>query len=535
MCRSNAAAIILLLGLTISLGCISCADEPTGTEGNPCYPNKTCNEGLTCLSGYCVKVPVPDGSRTDGPPADGNRPDSGRTDVPRADLFRNDKWQGDGPRADAKVPQPDALQPDAKSPKSDLQAPDSKIVKPDAPKPDVLAPAPDAPLPDSMKPDALLPPDASTPAAIRPSTGIPCNWYSLGTAALDPFWGQYEFNTDDGSIYDKATTKYLRSKNKIGQAENGIYFNIKTNAGSPSIGVFVVGSINIVGGTVRLLGKNGFALLATGKISINGVINATGGSYSCPSGTSTTEVNKCAGPGGYQGGCYQSNGLGPGFGEGDSGYGNGAGGAGYAGKGGDNGGSNIAKGGNPYGLPTGLLVGGSGGGGTAIACGGGGGGAVQIVSATSIDVTGGGINVGGAGGITGDSSGGGSGGTILMEAPVVAVKTGAVLAANGGGGGCGGYGPDGESGALSCSQAAGGIPKLSGNGAGGKGGAGTFLSADNGTSGSSSSIVSGGGGGAAGRIVINTQSGKANLGTGCVASPASGTAAFTQGTVGVCP
>ena len=29
-----------------------------GTEGGPCYGNSTCNSGLKCLSGLCVKVPV---------------------------------------------------------------------------------------------------------------------------------------------------------------------------------------------------------------------------------------------------------------------------------------------------------------------------------------------------------------------------------------------------------------------------------------------------------------------------------------------
>lgn len=30
---------------------------PTGTERGPCYGNNTCNEGLTCASDLCVKLP----------------------------------------------------------------------------------------------------------------------------------------------------------------------------------------------------------------------------------------------------------------------------------------------------------------------------------------------------------------------------------------------------------------------------------------------------------------------------------------------
>jgi hypothetical protein len=33
---------------------------PPGTEGGPCYGNSTCNEGLTCASGVCVRVPPVD-------------------------------------------------------------------------------------------------------------------------------------------------------------------------------------------------------------------------------------------------------------------------------------------------------------------------------------------------------------------------------------------------------------------------------------------------------------------------------------------
>ncbi|MFH1131585.1 MAG: lectin-like protein [Pseudomonadota bacterium] len=35
--------------------------RPMGTEGGECYPNKSCNTGLTCVSGICVKLPADSG------------------------------------------------------------------------------------------------------------------------------------------------------------------------------------------------------------------------------------------------------------------------------------------------------------------------------------------------------------------------------------------------------------------------------------------------------------------------------------------
>jgi hypothetical protein len=46
-----------------------------GTEGGPCYPNKTCNAGLRCQNGICVKTT--DGPLPDLPPkSDGDVPDA---------------------------------------------------------------------------------------------------------------------------------------------------------------------------------------------------------------------------------------------------------------------------------------------------------------------------------------------------------------------------------------------------------------------------------------------------------------------------
>ena len=363
--------------------------------------------------------------------------------------------------------------------------------------------------------------------------------------------GSWIANTDDGSLCESGTSKCIRTAGNAGKAENSVYFKVHkpSIAAARSTGVFVVKTFNIAGGLLRIKGQNAFALMASGKIIVGGVIDATGGPGACPSNTSTTKKPSCAGPGGYRGGCQQTNtvddGFGPGRGFAQKSYPDGAGGGGHGGKGGNGGGKQHGNGGSPYGPSLTALVGGSGGGGFGVgsmtlkrSCGGGGGGAVQLVSSSSIEVVAKGINVGGGGGDYGDSNagaGGGSGGLILLEAPVVSVKSvkdGVVLAANGGGGGAGGSsGAAGETGALSCSPAKGGTTPY--DAGGGNGGAGTNL---NGAGGKACNwCKSGGGGGAAGRIRIHTAAGKASLGSGCATSPAPTTTAFSQGTVAKCP
>jgi hypothetical protein len=53
--------------LSVMVGCSSSTEPLDGTEGGPCYPNRTCNEGLVCLSHTCVRPPAPDASSGDGP------------------------------------------------------------------------------------------------------------------------------------------------------------------------------------------------------------------------------------------------------------------------------------------------------------------------------------------------------------------------------------------------------------------------------------------------------------------------------------
>lgn len=43
-------------GLAIA-GCSDQSELQQGTERGACYPNSTCNAGLTCLSNFCVRVP----------------------------------------------------------------------------------------------------------------------------------------------------------------------------------------------------------------------------------------------------------------------------------------------------------------------------------------------------------------------------------------------------------------------------------------------------------------------------------------------
>ncbi|HET6147941.1 MAG TPA: hypothetical protein VFH68_10450 [Polyangia bacterium] len=71
------------VSLLVALGCGGDSDKAAGTEGGHCYPNDTCNRGLSCLSTFCVLVPGDDGGVDLGgdggahPPVDGGAPDDG--------------------------------------------------------------------------------------------------------------------------------------------------------------------------------------------------------------------------------------------------------------------------------------------------------------------------------------------------------------------------------------------------------------------------------------------------------------------------
>lgn len=131
-----------LLGVGCLAVCVGCSSSPgesgkdsdvaaTGTEGNPCYGNKTCNEGLTCASSLCVRLneTLNDGGDTtddlplrDGYPVDGAPPPDGTHDHEIVDaIVGQDTLHADGPidavpidvivPHDAEVTSPDAWQP----------------------------------------------------------------------------------------------------------------------------------------------------------------------------------------------------------------------------------------------------------------------------------------------------------------------------------------------------------------------------------------------------------------------------------------
>lgn len=150
--------------------------------------------------------------------------------------------------------------------------------------------------------------------------------------------------------------------------------------------------------------------------------------------------------------------------------------------------------------------------------GGGGGGALELASATSIDIGATGVirAVGGGGAwsvVTGVRNGhGGSGGAVLLQAPDVRVA--GVVSVNGGGG-SGGYGAAGADGTVTTTPAA-GAPEAyrmlacSGgitSGAGGAGAAPSAAAADGrpgvATCGTTGCVEGGAGGGGAGRIRVD--------------------------------
>src|SRR5260221_7936189 len=94
----------LAVSLSLAVVGIACAGHDTGSsiadqggERQPCYPNGTCNSGLSCLSDVCVKVNLDGGGPqgvgevgVDGaptPPADGMVEPPGDGDRPRRPPF----------------------------------------------------------------------------------------------------------------------------------------------------------------------------------------------------------------------------------------------------------------------------------------------------------------------------------------------------------------------------------------------------------------------------------------------------------------
>lgn len=274
-----------------------------------------------------------------------------------------------------------------------------------------------------------------------------------------------------------------------------------TSLGELPAGLFLANHFAIqTGMTVTVTGNLPLIVLALSDANISGGLNVTSGSG---------------------GGAGASPAMGPGAGA-ASVAGSGSGGAGFCGRGGD-GANNPGSGGKSYGAPTNSpLLGGSSGG-VAFDGIGRGGGAVQIISATSIQVTAaGGISVGGGGGGWGANGsgfgGGGSGGAILLEAPTITIA--GTLAANGGGGAGGEVGQDGQANAT----AARGEPRAGG----GNGAAGMTI---DGSPAMPPTGALSGGGGAVGRIRLNTTTGSAVIAPTSVISPAITTSCATQGSL----
>jgi hypothetical protein len=219
----------------------------------------------------------------------------------------------------------------------------------------------------------------------------------------------------------------------------------------PPAGVFNFTTINIPTGVnitfIRNASNSPVTMLATGNVTIAGVIGISGANGSIRSGGS-------GGPGGHKGGVgaistegftIAISGDGPGGGSGGVGNG-GGGGGGYALAGKDGGG----QGGPSYGIRTLLpLLGGSGGGGSgafgAVSGGGGGGGGGAILIASSGSITFNGASIiarGGSGACAGFAcGGGGAGGAIRLVANTIAGSV--ALDVSGGASGSGGSGGSG--------------------------------------------------------------------------------------------
>lgn len=360
----------------------------------------------------------------------------------------------------------------------------------------------------------------------QPSNGLPTAAAQAATVAISvPAGRAYVFNTDNGEIRSWAHAAGYTDEQVVRGAGtgvvNGVDFQVITQTSGPDIGTWSLQSFALPDGDswVDLRGARPAAIVAAGPVVVHGWIDG-GAGYDLQGRNCQT----CGGSGGGRGadGGAQATGCARG--------GNGTGASGSTPETGGAGGGMSTVGGTGGGGPAGSsiascapetlipLVGGSGGGRghnqTPIGLGGGGGGAFQLVSLTSIDVSGvdAVIDAGGEGGdgISDGSSngggGGGSGGAILLEAPSVTVDAAATITANGGGGGAGNAANNGGDGRFSATPAPGGLASdgtATSLGAGGHGGTGSGagLTPGNGVGGGDGG---GGGGGAAGRIRVNT-------------------------------
>ena len=309
-----------------------------------------------------------------------------------------------------------------------------------------------------------------------------------------------------------------------GGLPGGVTFDVWPQGGAlPDLAVLHVSTFAVSGGaTVRVLGSRPLVVVASGVISINGVLDAGARRATPGAGGNDAMTGSGAGGIGKHSGTYFDSGAG----------GGGFGSVAAAGGGATCNttcGSTITGGaaGTPNGDLVSALIGGSGGGNpaTSASCGattgGAGGGAVQLSSPTSIAIgSGGGVLAGGGGGdggvncnggTWGAGGGGGSGGGIVLQAPVIMNQ--GVLAANGGGGGGGAgtndgngsgpgiHGQPGSDGGGSTAVAVAGGDVGTWSSSGGNGAALTGA-AQVGVTNTDSDGNGGGGGGAVGRILF---------------------------------
>jgi hypothetical protein len=228
-----------------------------------------------------------------------------------------------------------------------------------------------------------------------------------------------------------------------------------TGTDQGGVAVFSFDNVDIPGtATINVHGSRPFKLLASGSLTLAGVINGSG-----TSATDSTAGPNAGGPGGGAGGADGTQpGAGPGGGGVSSTHFNGAGGGGFGGTGARGGlstsspGGTAGVGGGSYGdLNSPSLQGGSGGGGdtfsggTGGTGGGGGGGGIALVGATVTVASSGVVLADGGGGAVGTgASGGGSGGGIVVHGNIVEID--GALVARGGPGGAGGCCGDGGGG-----------------------------------------------------------------------------------------
>lgn len=357
-------------------------------------------------------------------------------------------------------------------------------------------------------------PDASTPADVG----------ALGFAASNLDLTGIDLSKIGDYVVDDPNCTIDSGQNlaSCGDGAQVLAFKIQTMSDGSKLGVYVARSFKVPAGMLLTVqGSLPIALVALGTIEIEGSFHGNATRDLTIAGGRTSETNTAT-IGGRPEGTTKSAGSGGGF--------CGSGGAAAAEVG--------------TGLPGGLafgtsdlipLLGGSAGGDNiGLHDGGGGGGAIELVAKTSITIAAGAvIHVGGGGGSFGgaagaadgqEASGGGSGGAILVESPIVTIA--GTLAANGGGGGGGtsNMNPGGADATATSSPALGGqTANIS------RGGDGSAASNVDGAPGMvTAGETAGGGGGAAGRIRINTASGKSSL-IAATLSPTPATACVTQG------